>query len=147
MDVNKAFFVEILGVDHGAVNVGEHLEFGRASNVVAITAGAIAHNFLAGGILTHLPRLEGLDHAVLLRHTADPFVAFNRHLFVFPTFFDARQHCKVPSGNVRINQGFCVRTQRNFGQSGLNFALLNLQKKCHEKTHPASSQPIVVWPS
>jgi len=85
MDVDKAFFIEILGVDHGAVNVGEHLELRRAADVVAITAGAVADDFLACRVLADLAWLERLDHAVLLRHTADPFVAFNRHLFVFPT--------------------------------------------------------------
>ena len=88
VDVDKAFFVKVLGVDHRAVNIGEHLEFRGTANVVAIAAGAIAHNFFASSVLTHLPRFKGLDHAVLLRHTADPFVAFDAHRSVFPTVIE-----------------------------------------------------------
>jgi hypothetical protein len=31
--------------------------------------------------LANLTRLEGLDHAVLLSHAANPFVAFDTHAF------------------------------------------------------------------
>ena len=78
MEVDKAFFVEILRVYHGAVDVGEHLEFWRAADVVAIAAGAVADDFFAID-LTHLARFEGFDHAVLSRHAANPLVAFDAH--------------------------------------------------------------------
>jgi hypothetical protein len=63
-----------------------------------------------------LSRLKGLDHAVFFSHTADPFVAFNGHLFVFPTFFDAMHHCKVPTGHPSTIQA-CVRRNSAFQDS------------------------------
>ena len=96
-DVHKAALIEVFGVHHRAVNVGEHLELRGAADVIAITAGAVADDFLTCRVLANLAWLKRLDHAVLLRHSADPFVAFNRHLFIFPTFFNASQHCKVPT--------------------------------------------------
>jgi hypothetical protein len=60
------------------VDVGEDLELGRAADVVAVAAGAVADD-LAAVHLAHLAGLEGLDHAVLLRHAADPLVALDAH--------------------------------------------------------------------
>src|SRR3990167_1008281 len=82
VDVHEAVFVEILRVHHRAVDVGEDLEFGRAADVVAVAAGAVADDLLAGGVLPDLTGLEGLDHAVLLGHAADPFVVFDAHACV-----------------------------------------------------------------
>ncbi len=79
LDVDKALGVEVFRVDHGAVDVGEYLEFRGAADVVAITAGAVAHDFLTRGVLANLPWLEGFDHTVLLCHSANPFVAFDAH--------------------------------------------------------------------
>jgi len=78
MKIDEALFVEVLGIDHGAVDVRENLEFGRAADVVAVAAGAVAHD-LASIDLAHLAGLVGFDHAVLLGHAADPFVAFDGH--------------------------------------------------------------------
>ncbi|MPM34592.1 hypothetical protein SDC9_81178 [bioreactor metagenome] len=78
MEIDKTLLVEVLGIDHRRVDVGEHLEFRRAADVVAIAAGAVADD-LAAIHLTDLPRLERLDHAVLLGHTADPLIALDGH--------------------------------------------------------------------
>ena len=48
-------------------------------NVVAVAAGAVAHDLLAIGGMAHLAGFKRLDHAVLLRHAAYPFVAFDAH--------------------------------------------------------------------
>jgi hypothetical protein len=79
VDVDEAALVEVLRVDHRAVDVGEDLELGRAADVVAVAAGAVADDALAVGDLAHLAGLEGLDHAVLLGHAADPLVALDAH--------------------------------------------------------------------
>ena len=78
LEIDKALFVKVLRVHHRAVNVGEYLEFRRAANVIAIAGSAVADD-LAPVHLPHLARLERLDHAVLLGHAADPFVAFDAH--------------------------------------------------------------------
>src|SRR5574337_887076 len=78
LEVDEALLVEVLRVHHGAVDVGEDLEFARAANVVAVAAGAVADD-LAAVTLADLAGLEGLDHAVLLGHAADPFVALDAH--------------------------------------------------------------------
>src|SRR6185436_6191240 len=76
-DVDEAPLVEVLRVDHGAEDVGEHLEFTRATDVVAVARRAIADDAVAVGSVTHLPGLERLDHGVLGRHAADPSVALD----------------------------------------------------------------------
>jgi hypothetical protein len=53
--------------------------FARAADVVAVAAGAVAHDLVAVGGKAHLAGLEGLDHPVLLGHPADPLVAFDAH--------------------------------------------------------------------
>jgi hypothetical protein len=76
--VDEALLVEVLRVDHRAVDVGEDLEFRRATDVVAVARGAVADDLVAGSF-ADLPGLEGLDHAGLLGHAPDPFVALDRH--------------------------------------------------------------------
>src|SRR5690606_6284861 len=78
LEIDKALLVEVLRVDHGAVDVGEHLEFRRAADVIAIAAGAVADDLAAIG-LADLTGLEGLDHAGAFRHATDPFVALDAH--------------------------------------------------------------------
>src|SRR5205814_416876 len=78
-DVDEAAFVEGLRVHHRAVDVGKDLEFRCATNVIAVARGAVADDAVAIGGMTHLPGLEGLDHAVLLGHAADPLVALDAH--------------------------------------------------------------------
>ncbi|MPN47200.1 hypothetical protein SDC9_194801 [bioreactor metagenome] len=60
------------------MDIREDLEFAGAADVVAIARGAVADDLLAVD-LAHLARLERLDHAVLLRHLTDPFVALDAH--------------------------------------------------------------------
>ena len=78
-DVDEALLVEVLRVDHRAVDVGEDLELGRAADVVAVARSAVADDLVAVGRKAHLAGLERLDHAVLLGHAADPFVALDAH--------------------------------------------------------------------
>src|SRR2546430_12362751 len=79
-EVDEAFRVEILRVDDGGVDVGEDLELVRAAHVVAVAGGAVGDDPLAVR-LAHLPGLEGLDHAVLARHAADPVIGLDAHRF------------------------------------------------------------------
>ena len=60
------------------MDVGEHLELGCATNVVAIAAGAVADDFFAF-CLAYLAGLERLNHAGGLGHVPYPFVAFDAH--------------------------------------------------------------------
>src|SRR5690606_11507281 len=79
LDVDEALRVEVLGIDDGRVDVGEHLELARAAHVVAVARGAVADDALAPGLLD-LSRLEGLDHALrALGHAADPAVGLDAH--------------------------------------------------------------------
>ena len=105
MKINKALFIKVLRVHHGAVDVGEDLEFGRAADVIAIAAGAIADDLLAGTVdiaAAHLAGLEGFDHAGGFGHVANPFVAFDAHCGsispcfwnLFRSFFYTETHCK-----------------------------------------------------
>ena len=73
-DLGSKFF----GIDDGAVDVGEQLEFVRAADVVAVAGGAVGHDAATVHLLD-VARLERLDHAVLLRHAADPAVGFDAH--------------------------------------------------------------------
>ena len=72
-EVDEVLLVELLGIDDGAVDVGEDLELGRAADVVAVAGGAVGDDATAVDG-TDLAGLEGLDHAVLLGHFADPAV-------------------------------------------------------------------------
>jgi hypothetical protein len=77
------------------VDVGEDLELARAADVVAVAGRAVADDALAIGCVPHLAGLEGLDHAVRLRHAADPTVALDAHAMLG----------KVPLGRSRILGG------------------------------------------
>ena len=83
LDIDETLFVEILRVDDGAVDVGEHLEFVSAANVVAVTRRSITDDALVLAVAiddrTDLARLEGFDHAVLARHAANPLVGLDAH--------------------------------------------------------------------
>jgi hypothetical protein len=62
------------------VDIGKHLEFGRAADVVAVAAGAVADDFLARSrSRANLAGLKRLDHAGGFGHVANPFVAFDAH--------------------------------------------------------------------
>ncbi len=58
--------------------VGEHLEFVGAAHVVAVAGDAVGDQPL-GALGAHLALDEGLDHAVLLGHAANPLVRFDAH--------------------------------------------------------------------
>lgn len=70
--------VEILGVDDGAVDVGEHAEFVGATDIVAVAGGAEGDDFFTVEFADQLG-LEGLDHAVLFGHATYPFIGFDAH--------------------------------------------------------------------
>src|SRR4029077_2486969 len=77
-EIDEAFLVERLRVDDGRIDVGEDLELVGAAHIVAVAGGAVGDD-LAAVDFTHLTRLEGLDHAVLARHAADPVVGLDAH--------------------------------------------------------------------
>ena len=65
---------EVLRIDHRGIDVGEDLELVRHARVVAVGRQAVADHALA------LLRLdERLDHAVVLRHAADPAIGHHGH--------------------------------------------------------------------
>jgi hypothetical protein len=66
---------ERLGIDDRAIDIGEDLELAADASVVAVGGETVGDHPLARLLLD-----EGLDHAVLLRHVADPFVRQNRHV-------------------------------------------------------------------
>ena len=74
MHIHKTAFIEILRVNHRAVDIGKNLELRRAPDVISVTAGAVAHDFFARRIMANLAWLEGFDHAVLFGHAPNPFV-------------------------------------------------------------------------
>ena len=73
LEVHERPGVEVLRVDHRAVDVGEHLELVGHADVVAVRREPVRDH--AG---TDLAVLERLDHPVLERHLLDPAVRFNR---------------------------------------------------------------------
>jgi hypothetical protein len=70
VDVDEAALVEVLGVDHRAVDVREDLELRRAADVVAVAAGAVADDALPSAD-TRTCRPKG-SNAVLLGHRSSP---------------------------------------------------------------------------
>src|SRR5690606_21138317 len=72
--VDEAVGGEVLGVDHGIVDIGEDLELVGHPGVVAVGAESIGDAAIAPLRLD-----ERLDHAFGLRLLADPFVAENCH--------------------------------------------------------------------
>lgn len=79
LDVDEALGVEMLGVNDGAVDVGEELELVGATDVVAV-AGCPVRDDAPSFALFHLIRLEGVNHAVFLRHPANPCVRLDAHM-------------------------------------------------------------------
>src|SRR5207244_8803227 len=76
--VDEALLVKSLRIHDRGVDVGEDLELVRAAYVVAVARGAVGDDPVAVH-LAHLPRLEGLDHALLARHAPDPVVGLDAH--------------------------------------------------------------------
>ena len=73
-DANEAGGVEVLRVHHVAgVHIGENLELAGAAHIVAIAGGTVGDD-LAAFDLTDLVGFERVQHPVLLRHAAYPFV-------------------------------------------------------------------------
>ncbi len=70
--------VEVFRVDDGRVDVGEHLEVIGATHIVAVARHAVGdHSAVVAA--AHLALDERLDHAVFLRHAANPLVRFDAH--------------------------------------------------------------------
>jgi hypothetical protein len=72
LDVHERARIEVLRIDHGAVDVGEDLELVADADVVAVRRHAVRDHPGA-----HLAILEGLDHPVLERHLPDPAIALD----------------------------------------------------------------------
>ena len=71
---DEAVVGEVLRVDHRVVDIGEDLELVGHAGVVAVGGQAEGDHALAPLRLD-----EGLDHAVLGRHAADPVVGHDGH--------------------------------------------------------------------
>src|SRR5690606_12404139 len=78
LEAHAILLVEGLRIDDGRIDVRERPELVRAAHVVAVARGAVGDDSLAA-VRTHLPGLEGLDHAVRLRHPANPVIRFDTH--------------------------------------------------------------------
>src|ERR1019366_5910580 len=73
-DVDKRLRIEVLGVDHGVVDVREDFEFVPDADVVAVRRDAVRDDAVA-----HLIVDEGIDHLMLARHPPNPVVRFDGH--------------------------------------------------------------------
>src|SRR5581483_1316193 len=78
LEVDEALRIEGLVIDDGGIDVGEDLELVFAAHVVAVAGDAIADDAVVAAA-AHLAGGVGLDHAVLLRHAADPSVCLDAH--------------------------------------------------------------------
>src|SRR5690606_6058627 len=78
LDVDEALLIEILRVDDGRMDVGEHLEFISAAYVVAVAGNTVRDDAAIVGT-AYLALDVGLDHAVFLGHAANPLVRFDAH--------------------------------------------------------------------
>ena len=78
-DVNKRILGKALGIDDGVEDVGKHLELVRHAQVIAVAGDAVANHAAAvlGG--AHLAVGKRLNHAVLLRHLANPLIRMYAH--------------------------------------------------------------------
>ena len=70
LDVDKRKRIEVLGIDHHPVNIGENLVLITDSNVVAERGKPVTDLAVAD-----LLRLKGLDHPLLFGEPPDRFVA------------------------------------------------------------------------
>ena len=75
--VHEAGGLKGLGVDNRGINIGEDLELVRDAGVVAVAGQTVADN-----AVTLLRLDERLDHAVVLRHLADPAIGQDGHSVV-----------------------------------------------------------------
>ena len=66
--------VELLGIDDGAVDVGEDLEFVGHAQVVAVGRQTVGDDAFADLLLR-----KGVDHIVFRGHFADPTVTLDGH--------------------------------------------------------------------
>ena len=77
-DVDKALLIEVLRVNGGRIDIGEHLEFIGAANIVTVAGDPVGDQRVSA-FGAHLTLDEGLDHAVLLGHATNPFIRFDAH--------------------------------------------------------------------
>ena len=71
---DEGALVEVLGIDDGAVDVGEDLELVGDAQVVAVGGETVGDDAFADLLLR-----EGVDHIVLGGHLADPAVTLDGH--------------------------------------------------------------------
>ena len=78
LDIDKRLLVELLGVDHRAVDIGEDLELVGNAEVITVTGKTVADEAaVIGG--TDLTFGEGFDHPLFQGHFADPAVGADGH--------------------------------------------------------------------
>ena len=73
--IHHRFGVEILGIHGGRKDVGEDLEFVGDADVVSVGGNAIRYDPVADLLL-----FERFDHALFVRHLADPVIRFEAHI-------------------------------------------------------------------
>lgn len=67
LNIDEAFFIEVLRIDDCRMDVGEHLELIGASHIVTVAAGAVAddlfgHIKIALRFVAHLSGIEAFEH-------------------------------------------------------------------------------------
>ena len=123
--IHKAFWVKILGVDDGAIDIGENLELVRHARVIAIRGQAIADAAIAA-----LSLHKRFNHAGGLRLFADPDVRQNghNHSLLFEPLLpicDAR----ASGGDEKIVRILAIRYPNYFKFAGPNPCGSNSDKR------------------
>jgi len=78
--IHKTLLIEILGIHHSRVDVGEDLEFVGHSNIVAIAGGSVTDQPFSIGCVSDLTGFERFDHAVVFSQMSNLSIAENAHL-------------------------------------------------------------------
>src|SRR6266567_3579924 len=96
--INEARRQKRLGIDDGAVDIGKDLELAAHPRIVAIGREPVGDHPFAGLLFD-----EGLDHAMLLRHFADPFIRQDRHVGVNLRIEAALPRCNGSAGSAQVS--------------------------------------------
>lgn len=78
LDIDERLLIELLGIDHRAVDVGEDLELIRHPEVISVAGESVTDDTpVIGG--TDLAFNEGFDHPVFQGHFTDPVIRTDGH--------------------------------------------------------------------